>query len=274
MSTGHGAAPDAGEAAAPRRRSVTSVVVWFLVVEALLLLTCAPGLLLLALVWPLALVTPDADSIPLVALALLPAGPAISAAVFAWRRFHDDPDQGAAASFWRGYRLNAVDALTVWVPTLVVATLLGVNLTHLGTADLAAVVAVLVTAVAVVVTAWAAHALVVASVFSFRLRDTARIAAYFVFAKPLVSLGAVALAAAALAVGVLAGGWAVALLAAPITFLLARNARPLVAEVMRRFVAGAPDAVVAKPWPGLDEDADESDDADEPDEQRADDPPL
>lgn len=266
MPTVHGAAPEADGAAVPTRRRATTVAAWFGVVEALLLVTCAPGLVL-ALLAPLALRTPDAGSVLLVALALVPAGPAASAAIFAWRRFDDDPDHGAAHSFWRGYRLNAVDALRLWLPTLVVAAALAVVLTRLGSMDLAVVVAILVGVVAVVVTAWAAHALVVASVFSFRARDIARIAAYFVFAKPLVSLGAVLLAGVGLAVAAV-GGWVLVLLGSLLTYLLARNARPLVAEVMRRFVVDVPDAVVADPSPGV---ADAGSAARDDGEQRADD---
>ena len=236
--------PDPTEPTGPLSRAST-VAYWFLVLEGLLVLTTAPGLV------PLFLLAPDASNIPLAALLLVPVGPAVSAAFFAWRTFDGERDQSPARHFWRGYRLNVLDALRVWIPGLLVLAVLAVNLTHLGAVELPLLVGTIGGLVAVVVVAWLAHALVVASGFSFRYRDVARMAAYFVFAKPLVSLGAVSYAVLAAGVVIVASDWVLVLLASVFTFLLWRNARPLVAEVMRRFVVDAPEAVVATRWRGL-----------------------
>ena len=201
---------------------------------------------------PLFFLAPDASNIPLAALLLVPVAPAVSAAFFAWRKFDGERDQSPARHFWRGYRLNVLDALRVWIPGLLVLAVLAVNFTHLSSVSLPLLVGTIGGLVAVVVVAWLAHALVVASAFSFRFRDVARMAAYFVFAKPLVSLGAVSFAVLALGVVIVASDWVLVLLASVFTFLVWRNARPLVAEVLRRFIVDAPEAVVAKPWPGLD----------------------
>lgn len=231
--------------AGPERRGLVDATVWFLVIEGLLLLTTAPGLV------PLVFLAPDATTIPLAALLLVPVGPAASAAFFAWRTFDGERGRSPARHFWRGYRLNVLDALRVWIPGLLVLAVLAVNLTHLSSVDLPLLVGTIGGLVAGVVVAWLAHALVVASTFSFRFRDIARMAAYFVFAKPRVSLGAALVAVVAVGVAVVASVWALVPLASVFTFLVWRNARPLVAEVMRRFIVDAPDAVVAKPWPGL-----------------------
>ena len=51
----------------------------------------------------------DPSNAALVAALCVPVGPALSAALFAWRVFRDDRDLAPARHFWRGYRLNAVD---------------------------------------------------------------------------------------------------------------------------------------------------------------------
>lgn len=221
-------------------------VPWFVVVEGLLLLTTAPALL------PVLLVERVAASPVLTALLLVPVGPAVSAALFAWRRFGDEPDERPARHFWRGYRLNVVDALLVWVPGLVLLTLLAASLTHLDSMAVPVAFGVGSALVAALVVAWTAHGLVVASLFSFRLRDTVRIAAYFVGAAPRVTVGVLVIAATSVGAVVLGVWWVLPVLGSPLTYLVWRNARPLATVVTRRFVAGAPDAVVAKPWPGLD----------------------
>ena len=112
---------------------VTSRVYILLVVELLLLLTTLPGLL------PLVLLGRDASNLPLVALFLVPVGPAVSAALYALRHQRPDlTDLRPAALFWRGYRANLSGVLRVWVPTLLWLTVLAVNLAYSGAAGLPA----------------------------------------------------------------------------------------------------------------------------------------
>ncbi len=224
----------------------STVAYWFLVVGGLLVLTTAPGLV------PLVLLARDVSNVPLAALLLLPVGPAVSAAFFAWRRFEAERDQTPARHFWRGYRLNAADAVRVWAAGLAVLSVLAVNLTHLEVVSMPAVVGVLSGVVAALVLVGLTHALVVVSVFSFRLRDVVRIAAYVTFGKPWASLGVLSLAVLALGVVLLTSDWVLVLLASVFTFLVWRNARPVVDEVARRFVVDAPEAIEATAWAGRD----------------------
>ncbi len=223
----------------------SAVVYWFVVVEAMLLVTTLPGLV------PLVLLERHWSNIPLAAALLIPVGPAVSAALFAWRRFGEERDLKPARHFWRGYRLNLADALRVWVPALALGTILGVNLANLWVTDAPVVFGVVGALVAAVALVWTAHALTIASLFSFRWRDTARMATYFLLTAPLASLGVLSLGVLVLGVVYVAGDWLVVLLASVLVFLLWRNERPVVAQVQRRFVVGAPEAPQAKPWPGL-----------------------
>lgn len=223
-----------------------AVVVWFLSVEVLLAVTTVP-----ALVWLLFL---DArwTNVPLMVVLGIPVGPALAAAVFAWRRFTEDRDLAPARHFWRGYRLNWADALRIWVPALVVLVLLGVNLANLRGNDAPVAFAVVGVVAAVLVAVWTAHAMLVVSLFSFRTGDVLRIAVFFVLARPASSLGALVLVALGVAGAWWVGPWLPVALASVLTYLLWRNGGPVVAEVHRRFVVGAPDAPQAKPWDGLD----------------------
>ncbi|MGW6130334.1 DUF624 domain-containing protein [Cellulomonas sp. NPDC055163] len=206
---------------------------WYLVVEALLLLTAAPGLLVLPLL------ARDASNVPLVALALVPLGPALSAALFALRAYRRDPDLRPAAHFWRGYRLNWLDVLRLWVPFLVVMAVLATNLTHLGTVPAGPVLAPLLGVLTLGLALWCAHMLVLVSLFSFRTRDAARLAGYFLARRPGVTLGAASLGVLATGIVLLASDWVLALLASVLVGLLLRNAGPMVADVEGRFTAGA-----------------------------------
>lgn len=229
------------------RPTVASTVVWFLVVEGLLVLTTVP-----TLVWLLFLEA-RWSNVPLMVALGIPVGPALSAALFAWRRFSQDHDASPARHFWRGYQVNWADALRIWVPSLVVLSLLAVNLVTLGGSDDAPVAfAVVGVVAAVLVAAWTAHAMLVVSLFSFRMRDVLRVAVYFMVAKPFASLGALAVVAAGVAAAWFVHPWLPVALGSVLTYLLWRNGAAIAAEVARRFVAGAPEAPEVKPWTGLD----------------------
>ncbi|NUU15957.1 DUF624 domain-containing protein [Cellulomonas humilata] len=208
----------------------SAVVYWFVVIEAMLVLTAAPGLVLLALL------DRDASNLPLLALACVPFGPSVAAAVFAWRVFARDRDLSPARHFWRGYRLDVLDVLRWWVPTLGVLGIIAVNLTHLGAAGLPPVLGWALGGVALLLVLWSGHALVLSALFSFRTRDVARLGAYFVAGKPLVTLGFVSVLVLTAAVAYLSD-WLVVLLAAPLTYLYARTAAPVVAAAEERFTA-------------------------------------
>ena len=206
----------------------SAVVYWFLVVEGLLLLTSAPGLVLVQVL------DRDASNVPLFALACLPFGPSVAAALFAWRVFARDRDLSPARHFWRGYRLDALDVLRWWVPTLVLLAVVAVNLTHLSDAGVPAPVGPLLGVLALLLVLWSGHALVLSALFSFRTRDVARLGAYFVAAKPLVTLGFVSVLVLAVGVAYLSD-WLLVLLAAPLTYLYSRTAGPVVAATEARF---------------------------------------
>jgi uncharacterized membrane protein YesL len=207
----------------------SAAVYWALVIEALVVLTSLPGLVLVLLL------DRSAGNVPLVALAAVPFGPSLAAAVFAWRVYlraaPGDRDLAPARHYWRGYRQNWRDVLLWWVPTLVVLAVLGVNVNGGGPFGLVA----LMLAAAVLV--WAGNALVLSSLFAFRTRDVVRLAAYYLAAKPASGLGVLALLVVGVGVAALATDWLLVLLASVLVLLLVRNAGPVVADATERFTA-------------------------------------
>src|SRR5690606_34660811 len=179
---GMSAARDLGEG--PLSRGST-VVYWFVVLEALLVVTTLPTIVAFLLL------EQHASNIPLYALALVPVGPALSASVFAWRVFAREPDLTPLRHFWRGYRLNVMTALTVWIPALAALAVLGINLAYRDAAGLAGAFVVPSAVLAVVVALWLLVVTAVTAQFQFRWRDAARLSVYYLFARPLTTLGLV-----------------------------------------------------------------------------------
>lgn len=210
---------------------VAAVVYWLLVIEALVVLTTLPGLAVL-----LFLERHPANA-PLVALCFAPVGPALSAAVFAWRVFRTDRDLAPARHFLRGYRLNWLDVLRWWLPTLALLAVIGFSLANLGLAGVPAGYGAVLVVIAVAVLVWAAQALVLSSTLALRTRDVARLASYYLAARPASALGTLSLLVAAGGLVVLTSDWVLALLASPFTLALLRNADPVLRDAAERFTA-------------------------------------
>jgi uncharacterized membrane protein YesL len=169
---------------------VSALLYTLIVVELLVLLTSLPGLV------PLAFLDADASNIPLDALCALPFGPAMSAGLYALaRRSTDITDIAPAKAFWRGYRMNVGGVLKIWVPWLALMAIIGVSLGRFSAAGVPGWWAVVLVVLAVAAALWMSNALVITSLFAFRARDIARLAVYFLFRTPLVTLGTAGLLA-------------------------------------------------------------------------------
>ncbi len=203
-----------------------------LAVEALLVVTTAPGLILLVLL------DRDASNIPLAAVSALPLGPALSAALYTLHRQPADlTDLRPAATFWRGYRLNARAALRIWVPLLAVLGVIAVSLAHRAAAGVPAWWSALLVALAAAAVLVGVTALVIVSLFEFRTGDVLRLAAHFLAGRPAVLLGTAGLLLAAAGVTLLASEAVLLLLASVFAAALLTVSRPVIAGVKERFVA-------------------------------------
>ncbi|MEV5430283.1 hypothetical protein [Streptomyces sp. NPDC052701] len=201
-------------------------------VQALLLLAASPGLA------GLLLLGPDPSNTPLAALCLLPLGPAASAALYALHhRGRDLTDLHPARAFRRGWRLNARPALALWTPLLGWLTVIAVTLTHFPATGLPGWWAALLVLVGAGCLLWGAHALVLTSLFAFRARDTARLAAYFLLRHGRATLGAASLLVLVAASTALFTEALPALLAAPLLLSLLHSSRPVIAETQEDFTA-------------------------------------
>jgi Protein of unknown function, DUF624 len=210
---------------------IAALVYNLLVVEVLLLVTTLPGLV------PLILLDRDASNVPLAAACALPLGPALSAAVYALhRRSRDITDIKPGAAFWRGYRMNFLGVLRIWVPWLVWLAIIGVSLANFSAANVPGWWAALLVVIAVAATLWMANALVITSLFVFRPTDIARLAAYFLGHRPGVTVGNAGVAILAGGVTYIGTEAALALLGSVLAMMLLLTSRPMIAEIQERFV--------------------------------------
>ncbi|MFY1705719.1 hypothetical protein ACN28G_29055 [Micromonospora sp. WMMA1923] len=201
-----------------------------LVVEVLLLVGTLPGLL------PLVLLGHDASNLPLLAACLVPAGPALAAALFTLRHQRLDlTELRPAALFRRGYRVNLLPVLRIWVPMLVWLAVIGVNLANLRAAGVPSWWAVLLVIVALAVTLVGANALLVTALFRFRARDVLRLAGYFLTRTPSVPVGTLVLLAAAAGITAVFSEAVLVLLGAPFVLAFLRIGEPMIDKIQKEF---------------------------------------
>jgi len=213
----------------------TAMVYRILILELLFLTTASPGLVFLVTL------SADPTNAPLLALCLLPVGPALSALVYAWRESHTEEHLEPARHFWRGYRQNAVGILRWWWLYVAVVAVLGINLAALDTVippGLPLLLAGIAQAgVFVGVTVVALHALLIASLYNFRTRDVLRLALSCVRISPRATIGVAAITIAS--AGVVAVGSEIALFAlgSVLAALLLNNAQSLTIAIEEKYIA-------------------------------------
>ena len=209
-----------------------AVIYTLLIVELLFLLTVVPALAVAFLL------ERDASNIPLAALCALPLGPAASAALYALHhRSSDITDLHPAPAFWRGYRANVRGVLLIWVPLVAWLTILAISLANRSAAGIPGWWAALLVVIAVAALIWGMNALVITSLFAFRARDVARLAAYFLVRRPSVTVGNACLLVAAAGLTALTSEAVLALLASVFAAVLLRAGQPMVTEIREEFTA-------------------------------------
>jgi len=166
----------------------TNLVFWYAVVTVLMAVTTFPA-------WLLALlIAPDATNLPLIALAMVPVGPAISAALYAVRARYRSEDQGPWRAFWRGYRLNALGVLKFWISALIILGIVGFTLVFGALVGLTTLHRILFIIIGAVVLLLTMEAIAITSFFNFRFSDTMRLAASQLILSPRLVLGLIAVA--------------------------------------------------------------------------------
>jgi hypothetical protein len=207
----------------------TAAVYRYLVLGVFLAVAGAPTLL----AWML--LAPDPANVVWFMAALLPAAPALSAALYAQRAWEREPDLSPARPLFRGLKMNLRDTLAWWVPVLAIATMLAVNVLFAGQVAGGAILRPVCAVLLAVLVLWAGHLLVVSSFFSFRFRDVLRVAAAEFFLSWKSSLGILLLLAVAVGTVLMSSEAVLLLLAWAFALMLWVLARPVVADVTKRF---------------------------------------
>lgn len=209
---------------------LTGTVYWYLVIGALFVLTTAPGTV------PMFFLEQHISNAPLYALFLLPVAPAFSALLYAIARRDQADGMVPARCFFRGYKLNALDALKLWIPASVVLVILAINLGNLQFTGMGSWYPVVSVTLAVAVVVWLLVAVMITSLYNFRTWDTARLAFSFLFTRPIVTIGVLGVVAICVLIVVFTFDAVLALLAWAVAGLLLNVTKSLRHDIETKFL--------------------------------------
>lgn len=180
----------------------------------------------------------------LVLLALVPVGPSLVAAAYAFNRLLAGEDTGVFRDFLRGYRANFRQALAVWLPYLLALAVVVINLLLLpGTLDPAnpaqSAARVGLLGLGLLVTTAGVTAMLLLARFTFRVRDIYRLSLHCLGAYKRVSLGNAGILFVTAFLLTVTSAALILFIAGPVLFLVCLNSRPLLAGVEKKFTTPA-----------------------------------
>lgn len=187
-----------------------------------------------------ALFAGPAAGVWLLPLALLPAGPALVACMYAFNRLLAGHDSGVYRDFVRSYRMNLVPAVKAWAPCVLVLAVIAVNLAGLPASlnpsnPAAPALRLVLVVLALLVLTTAVHALLLLSRFSFRTRDLYRLSLYGFGARKRVSLGTMGILFVTATLLLMTSAYLLPVLTGGVVFLVCLNSRPLLRHVEEKF---------------------------------------
>lgn len=178
---------------------------------------------------------PEASSVAVFVAALLPVAPALAAGLYTVRGWRRTPDAGPFALFVRGYRLNLWDVTKWWAPLVLIGVVLSIDIVFAEAVPGAGVLRGIGIVLAVALTLWSGHALVISAFFSFRTRDVLRVAVVELFSRWQVTLAFASLLIVAITVVYLATEVGLLALAWAFVAMCELVSRPVVQDVTARF---------------------------------------
>lgn len=164
---------------------------WLVVLTVHLVIACLPTVLLSVFF------EPDPSLAWLTAVGMLPIGPALCAGLYAARSHATDAELTVSRAFWRGYRVNWLDALKVSVPAILIVSAVGFVVAEGGDAGLPALYRGALLGFAALLIVGTLHALALAATFRFSWAEVVQLAAYSLAKRWGVSLALLGLICAA-----------------------------------------------------------------------------
>ena len=209
----------------------TNWVYWLLATEFFLVVASLP------LIAALLFLDRDSSNAILYAIAGTSLGPALAATLHCVRKILRENDLDPARDYLRGYRINVAVTLKFWVPSVAVLTILLLNLVILQAQHSAADAALrtVMVVVALLGTLWLMNMMAISTSFTFRLRDLARLAVFYLGRSLLITLGNLATLFLAGVLLFFTSDWVLLLCGSLFVCLFALNTADLVAQVEARF---------------------------------------
>ncbi|MDN4525023.1 YesL family protein [Fictibacillus fluitans] len=180
---------------------------------------------------------PSFTNITLYFLALIPAGPSISALFYSIGKLIREQELSPLRDYLHGYKINVKDTLKFWTPYLMVLYILFIDFQYYNT-NLSfknSVLSVVILAGIALLMVVSLNAFFINSGFSFRTRDVWRLSIYYGFKKPKITFGNAGIVIIALFMTMVTNSFFMVFTASLITYLFMLNSKTLLEDLKENF---------------------------------------
>ncbi|KAB8130999.1 DUF624 domain-containing protein [Gracilibacillus oryzae] len=171
-------------------------------------------------------------------IASIPTGPAIAALCHALSKLVREKEVAPVADFIHAYRNNFKDVLKVWLPILIVAFILVIDIQYFNqnpTLFYQILNGIFLVAL-LILSVFTFYALIITSHYQFRIRDVYRLSVYYIFMRFKITSGNICIVFLTLVLMFFTSDFIIFLLFSVIAWLLMANTQGIIEDVKLNFV--------------------------------------
>lgn len=171
-------------------------------------------------------------------LSLIPTGPALSALFYCFNKMGKEKELKPAKDFFQGYRKNFKDACKLWIPSLFIMAILFVDYQYYFDKEttLSNILSYVFLFLIIVFVLLLLYAVQINTFFVIRIRDTFRLAAYYVVISLKETLGNLGIVIISLLIAYIMGKVFLVFFICVIFYLIYLNSRNVLEDIKMTFV--------------------------------------
>ncbi|UFT98767.1 YesL family protein [Radiobacillus kanasensis] len=181
---------------------------------------------------------PSYSNIIVYCLTLIPTGPAIAALFYTLSKLIREKEISPTKDFFYGYKINFLDSLKVWVPMLVILSIIMMDIQYLSADPTTRnqVISGILIVLFVLLGTLSIYVFSISSNFSFRVRDIYRLSMYYSFTRMKHTVGNIGIVLITLFLMFIVSDFLLLFIAGLVAYALALNNHAIMDDIKEHFI--------------------------------------